>query len=140
MTWMALSIAFIVTLLGDWIILTLYGAAYKDAGGVLIINVWACIFIFFGSAWSKWMLVESRMKMSAFFQFNAMICNVLLNFFLIPKYGIYGASISTLIAAAIGHTLLPLFIKSQRIALKMLILSFNPFSFISTKDENFFKK
>lgn len=126
MIWMALSIALTTTFLADWIILKLYGAEYNDAGGVLIINIWTGIFVFFGSAWSKWMLIENRMKMSAFFQINAMFFNVILNLFLIPRYGIYGAALSSLIAAAIGHTLLPLFIKSQRIAFKMFILSFIP--------------
>jgi len=133
MIWMALSIAIATTLLGDWIILTLYGTAYKDAGSILIINIWTGIFVFFGSAWSKWMLVENRMKMSLFFQINAMAFNVILNLFLIPRFGIYGAALSSLIAAAIGHTLLPLFIKSQRIALKMLMLSFIPIFLINPK-------
>jgi Na+-driven multidrug efflux pump len=79
------------------------------------------------------MLVERRVKMFAFFQINAMIFNIILNILLIPRHGIQGAALSTLIAAAVGHTLLPLFIKSQRIALKMFILSFIPSSAIRTK-------
>jgi len=133
MIWMALTISLLVSFLGEWIILTLYGPAYIDAVGVLIIHVWTGIFVFFGSAWSKWMLVERRVKMFAFFQINAMIFNIILNILLIPRHGIQGAALSTLIAAAVGHTLLPLFIKSQRIALKMFILSFIPSSAIRTK-------
>lgn len=135
MVWSALSIIIVVSLFGEWIIETLYGVAYKDAVGVLAINVWAAIFVFYGSAWSKWMLVEGGMKMSAFFQVNAMFFNVILNLFLIPKYGIYGAALSTLFSSAIGHTLLPLFIKSQRVALKMLVISFNPLFLMPAKNE-----
>ncbi len=133
MIWMAISIALLTTFFGNWIILTLYGLEFKDAASVLIINIWTGVFVFFGSAWSKWMLVENKMKMASFFQINAMIFNVLLNLYLIPKFGIYGAAISSLIAAAIGHTILPLFIKSQRIALKMMLLSFIPVFLINSK-------
>jgi O-antigen/teichoic acid export membrane protein len=140
MIWLAISIALVITFLSDWIILTLYGVAYIDASEVLMINIWTGVFIFFGSAWSKWMLIENRMKMSSFFQVNAMIFNVVLNLILIPKYGIYGAAISTLIAASIGHTVLPLFIKSQRIALKMFLISFFPIYLLRVKNEKLTKK
>ena len=124
--WLALLIAIPMTFLSDWLIRILYGDEFKGAGLVLAINIWAGIFIFFGCAWSKWMLIEGRNKMSAFFQINALLWNVGLNIILIPKFGIYGAALATLIAASIGHIVLPIFIKSQRIALIMFIKSFWP--------------
>ena len=75
------------------------------------------------------------MKTSTLMNVNAMIWNIVLNIFLIPKFGIYGAALSTLIAASIGHTLLPLFIGSQRIALSMFLYSFVPLYLIKN-DEN----
>jgi O-antigen/teichoic acid export membrane protein len=140
MVWMALGIAIVMTFLSDWTVITLYGVAYKDAGSVLMINIWNGVFVFFGCAWSKWMLIENRMKMFSFIQINTMFFNVVLNLILIPRYGIYGASISTLIAASIGHTLLPLFIKSQRIAFKMFLTSFYAIFFIWTNNNDLNKK
>lgn len=140
MIWLAVSIALAMTFLSNWIILTLYGVAYIDAGNVLMINIWTGVFVFFGSAWSKWMLVENRLKMTTFFQINAMLFNVILNLILIPRFGIYGAAISTLIAASIGHTVLPLFIKSQRVALKMFLISFFPVFLLRVKNEDLTKK
>jgi O-antigen/teichoic acid export membrane protein len=126
MVWMAIAIALPMTFLSDWIVKILYGPAYEAAGLVLAINIWTSIFVYFGSAWSKWMIIENRIKMFSLFQVNAMIWNVVLNIIFIPKFGIYGAAWSALIAASVGHIVLPLFIKSQRIALKMFVLSFFP--------------
>ncbi len=136
MIWLAVSIALAMTFLSSWIVMTLYGVAYIDASEVLVINIWTGVFVFFGSAWSKWMFIENRLKMSTFFQINAMFFNIVLNLILIPKYGINGAAISSLIAASIGHTVLPLFIKSQRIALKMLLKSLFPIFLLREKNED----
>jgi O-antigen/teichoic acid export membrane protein len=126
LVWMAIAVALATTFLSDWLVTLLYGEAYKEAGQVLLVHIWTGVFVFFGCAWSKWMLNENKTKTSSLFQINAMFWNVILNMLLIPKYGIYGSALSTLIAASIGHTLLPLFIKSQRIALKMFLYSLVP--------------
>jgi len=126
MVWMAIGVALPITFLSEWVVQILYGPAFAEAGLVLAINMWTGVFVYFGSAWSKWMLIENNMKMAALFQINAMIFNVFLNIILIPKFGICGAAFSTLIAASIGHTILPLFIKSQRIALKMFAMAIFP--------------
>lgn len=123
LVWFAITIAVFISCIGESLILLLYGPEYSGAGKLLTINIWTCIFVFFGSAWSKWMLTENRIKTSLIFQINAMIFNIILNTFLIPIYGVQGAAISSLIAASIGHTLLPIFIRSQRIALVMFLHS-----------------
>lgn len=137
LVWMAIVVAIATSFLSDWLIMFLYGEAYKEAGQVLLIHVWTGVFVFFGCAWSKWMLSENKIKTSSLFQINAMVWNVILNILLIPSYGIYGAAMSTLIAASIGHTLLPLFIRSQRIALLMFIYSLIPIHLLrSANDES----
>lgn len=135
MVWIAICIALPMSFLSDWLVTLLYGAAYSEAGQVLMIYMWAGVFVFFGSAWSKWMLTENRIKTSALFQVNAMLWNVILNIYLIPEFGIYGAALSTLIAASIGHTLLPLFIRSQRIALRMFLHSIVPIYLIKGRKQ-----
>ncbi|MDD5462570.1 MAG: flippase [Methylococcales bacterium] len=126
MVWLAIGIALPMTFLSDWLVTLLYGEAYRAGGQVLMIYIWAAVFVFFGCAWSQWMLIENRTKTPTFFHINTMLWNVILNLFLIPKFGIIGAALSALISASIGHTLLPLFIRSQRIALKMFLYSFIP--------------
>ena len=128
MVWLAVAIALPTTFLAPWVIRVLYGEAFSPASGVLSIHVWAGVFVFFGSAWGKWMLLENRIKMVSFFHINAMVVNLVLNYVLIPRFGILGAGYATFLAASVGHTILPIFIKSQRIALWMLIRSFFIFS------------
>jgi len=139
MIWMALGIAFVMTFLSHWIIATLYGEAYKDAGTVLMISIWKGVFVFFGCAWFQWMLIENRIRMISFFQINILFFNVVLNLILIPRFGINGAAIATLIASSTGHTLLPLFVKSQRIAFRMFLTSFYPI-ILFRETNDFYKK
>ena len=46
MVWMAIAIALPMTFLSDWIINLLYGEQYSQAGSVLMIHIWAGIFVF----------------------------------------------------------------------------------------------
>ena len=54
MIWIAIVIALPMTFLSDWVINLLYGSKYSEAGDVLMIHIWAGIFVFLGVASSKW--------------------------------------------------------------------------------------
>jgi len=119
MVWMAIAIALLMTFLSDWLVELLYGGQYKQAGSVLMIHIWAGIFVFFGTAWSKWMLNENYQITMMKLQLLSMVSNIILNTFLIPSYGIIGAALATLISYSFGHTIFALFFKNQKIAIKM---------------------
>lgn len=103
--WIAISIALPMTFLSDWIINLLYGEQYSQAGSVLIIHIWASIFIFLGVASSKWFVTENLQKYSFYRTFAGVIINILLNYILIPIYGIIGAAVATLVSQAIASYL-----------------------------------
>jgi len=126
MLWMAIGIALPMTFLSDWLVALLFGDAFSDAGGVLMIHIWIGLIVFTGCAWSKWFLNENKMKVYATFSVITLILNIILNIILIPKFGIYGAAVATLLAASIGNILVPIFMKSQRIVLLMLLNSLIP--------------
>lgn len=98
MVWMAISIAVPMTFLSDWIILLLYGSAYADAGAVLMIHIWTAVFVFLGVAFGRYLTAENLTKTQFYRTLLGAIINVLANLVLIPKYGIKGAAIATLIA------------------------------------------
>jgi O-antigen/teichoic acid export membrane protein len=102
MVWTAIAIALPMTFLSDWVIDLLYGGQYNQAGNVLMIHIWAGVFVFLGVASGKWLLTENLQMLSFWRTFNGMIINVILNFVLIPKYGIQGAAIATLISQAVA--------------------------------------
>lgn len=96
----ALAVAIAVNLLAPHLIGLLFGAVYQDAGAILVIHVWAALFIFMRAALSKWILVENLLVFSMITQGFGALVNVILNFYLIPLFGGQGAAIATLISYA----------------------------------------
>jgi len=98
MTWLAIGIALSIAFLANDIIKILFGAQYQDAAGVLQIYIWATVFVFLGVASSQYLLVENYTKISFFRTLIGAIINIILNINFIPKYGINGAAIATVLS------------------------------------------
>ncbi len=98
MIFLAIAIALPVTFLSDWVILLLYGSEYSQAGEVLMIHIWAGIFVFLGVAWSKWILNENKQNLVLISHILGAVINVGLNLYFIDKYGVVGAAYSTIIS------------------------------------------
>lgn len=111
MTWIGIGVALPTAYLSGWIIQLLFGAAYDGAASVLSIHIWAGVFVFMGVASSKYLLAENLQKFSFILRIAACFCNVVLNLFLIPKYGITGAALATVVsqcvASYLGYLLSP---------------------------------
>jgi len=114
MVWMAIAIALPMTFLSDWVVNLLYGEQYNQAGSVLIIHIWAGVFVFLGVASGKWFTSENLQILAFWRTFYGMVANVLLNFWLIPKYGVQGAAIATLVANLIAAFIYDFFNKVTR--------------------------
>ena len=102
MFWMAMFIIIPIFFLSNKIIVTIFGAPYQAAGQVIMVHVWASIFVFWGVASGKWFLVEN---LQVLFLVNTAFgagINVLLNYKLIPIYGITGAAYATLVSYAVA--------------------------------------
>jgi O-antigen/teichoic acid export membrane protein len=112
MVWMAIAIALPMTFLADWLILMLFGQAYQEAGQVLMIHIWASIFVFLGAA-GAFYTIENIAKIFFYKISIGVILNVLLNYYLIP-YGVVYAAISTLIAQAFANYLADLLFNKSR--------------------------
>lgn len=109
----SLPVAVFVSFFADTIIGLLYGSQYDGAGAMLSIHIWSGIFVFLGSASSQYLLAEGFTMVSfSRTAFGALI-NVLLNLWLIPLYGGWGASMATLVAYA-SATFFILFIPRTR--------------------------
>jgi len=98
MVWLAIGIALPMTLLSNNIINLLFGIQYQEAVGVLRIYIWATVFVFLGVATGKYLVVENYTKISFLRTFMGAIINITLNIILIPKYGINGAAIATVLS------------------------------------------
>jgi len=105
MVWMAVAIALPTTFLAPWIIKILFGNDYLPAASVLSIYIWAGVFVFLGVASGKWFIAENLQKYSFYRTLTGAIANIILNFILIPIYGIYGAAFATLVSQIIASYL-----------------------------------
>tara|TARA_B110000977_G_scaffold201050_1_gene293888 strand:+ start:1365 stop:2675 length:1311 start_codon:yes stop_codon:yes gene_type:complete len=114
MAWTAIIIAIATTFMGDWAINFLYGDQYSGASAVLIIHAWAGIFVFLGVASGKWFLSENLQILAFWRVFCGMIINIILNIILIPKYGIQGAAVATLIGQSVAAYFFDFFNKKTR--------------------------
>ena len=111
---LSILIAFITTFLGNWVVEVLYGEQYNQSASVLIIHIWAGVFVFLGVASGKWLLIENIPIFSAINTAIGAIMNVFLNYFLINEIGIKGAALATVISYAFsGYILLALFDKTR---------------------------
>jgi O-antigen/teichoic acid export membrane protein len=114
MVWMAIIIALPMTFLSDWLTQLLFGEAYQKAGQVLMIHIWAGVFVFMGVASGNWFIVENEQMLSFWRTFSGMVVNIVLNFFLIPKYGLEGAAFATLFSQFTAAYLFDMFNKRTR--------------------------
>ncbi|MBE7037954.1 MAG: flippase [Ruminococcaceae bacterium] len=85
-----------ITLLSKYIILILYGNAYMDSVPALRIIVWYTTFSYLGSVRNIWILAENKQKYLWIINLSGALCNVILNYILIPVWGICGASFASL--------------------------------------------
>ena len=87
-----------------FIIRTLFGSAYLGAILVLQIYIWSSLGFFLIAAISTYLISEEKIKLLFFINLLTVFVNVGLNVYLIPRYGLVGAALATLIA----YSLMPL--------------------------------
>ena len=127
MFWLGLAIALPTTFLADWVTLLLYGENYSQTGGVLAIHIWAGIFVFLGVASGKWLLAENYVKKSFCRTAFGAIVNLILNLYLIPRYGLKGAAYATFAAQFSASFLYDFFDPDTRISFYMKCKVLLPF-------------
>ena len=110
----SVSIIIPMTFLGDLVVVSCYGEAYREAGAILILHIWATIFVFIGVASDKWAIAEGKQRYIAINTFAGAVINIVLNIILIPMYGIKGAAVATLIAYAFAAYLMNFVFKDTR--------------------------
>jgi len=124
MVWMAIAIAVPMTFLSEWVVALLYGSKYHEAGSVLMIHIWAGVFVFLGVAGGKWLLSENLQIFSLLNTTIGAFVNIFLNYILIGRIGIQGAAWATFISYFISAYFSLLFWKKTRINFYNLSKSF----------------
>ncbi len=123
--WTAVIIAISISLFAKFILVGFLGGAYLPAAGVLTLHAWACIFVYLGVAGTRWLINENLQFFSMAYTALGAICNITLNFLLIPRYSIYGAALATVIAQCIAAVLANSLNKRTRKIFELQIKAFN---------------
>lgn len=95
---LALPLAVAVTLLSPKLILLLYGDGFTESMKVLRILIWILIPYCVSEVFAHALLASDNQRIDLRVNGISMLCNVLLNLLLIPKFSYLGAAIATLIS------------------------------------------
>jgi O-antigen/teichoic acid export membrane protein len=96
-----LILSIIVSIFSKNIIMALYGQEYAESVFVLQILIWSFFITCLNYPTQGLLNSIGNQKYVAKISFMGTIVNIILNFILIPKYGIYGASMTTVITGII---------------------------------------
>lgn len=115
----AYAIALPMTFAATFIVTLFYGEAYKEAGIILGIHIWAAIFVFIGGAMSIWFVNEGLIKYTLIQTIVGAVMNVALNIVLLPRYGGVGAAIATVISYGFAAYLCNALTRKTMVAFKI---------------------
>ena len=124
--WMAISLSIIVSFIGPYLILILYGTSFKGAGDILIIQIWSSVFISLLMVSNKWLLAENKTKFIFVRGTVGAIINIGLNYKYIPIYGVQAAAYTSLITLVFTSLVIDLFTPSTRRHLFIKLQGFVP--------------
>ena len=130
---MSLSICLVFALFSKFWLHLLYGPAYSTGASVLAIHTWAAVFVFLGVASSQILVAHNLLKISFYRTAIGAGVNIVLNFLLIPLYGIKGAALATLISYAIA-TFGIAFFKDSRAEVSQILKAVKWVNLVKIKD------
>lgn len=110
----ALAVAIAVSFGGKLLISTFFGIEYVASSSILVVHIWAAIFVFMRALFSRWILIEDALVFSLLTQGFGAVVNVVLNYFWINQYGGMGAAYATLISYACSSFIALAFYRKTR--------------------------
>ncbi|MEI6553258.1 MAG: flippase [bacterium] len=118
--WLSVSVAAFITIFAHPIIKILFGEPYLGAVSVLQVYVWAGVGVSIGFVVNQYLLAVNLTKVSFYITLMGAIVNIIMNIILIPKIGIIGAAIATLVAYNIAAFGIIFFKKTRKAGLLIL--------------------
>ena len=84
------------------------------------------LLVYPGLIYGKWYLAEGMQKLSLLISIVCAVCNVILNYFLIAKFGVFGAVYATLVVTFCSYFLFPLFFRKGRQGVRLFLRAMTP--------------
>jgi PST family polysaccharide transporter len=104
--WASILLAACIMLASGPIVSVLFGPEYEQAKTVLAIHAWAGVFAGLGVASSPWFVNAGLLGLRMTFTIAGALMNIGLNALAIPRFGVYGAAVVTLLSYAVSGFLL----------------------------------
>ena len=112
--YISVTVSLMICVLARPIILILYGSEYIQAVAPLRVITWYTAFSYLGVARNAWIVSENKGKYLKYIYVSAAVCNVCLNFILIPIWGPTGAAAASLITQILTTFVIPFLVKGLR--------------------------
>jgi O-antigen/teichoic acid export membrane protein len=124
----AIGICIIMYFISPILINTLYGQAYTASVGILRLYIWSIVGFFMITVLNQFLLAKSKFKTILSISIIGMLLSLILNYILIPIYGIKGAAMTNIVAYTLPFIIVLSLkdLKNQRTAFVNAII--NPFS------------
>ena len=119
--WLCIAYGLFVTAFAKWILLTLYGEKYLGAVSSLSLIVWYTSFSYFGAINSVFMVAEGINKWVPVNSFVGAVTNIILNLLLIPRWGIVGAALASLLTQFMANFLMMLINPQLRKGFRLMV-------------------
>jgi O-antigen/teichoic acid export membrane protein len=126
MFWLGALVGAGAFLFGEFFVVLLFGEEYRAAFLPLVLTIWTGIFISQSVARGVWMVGENLQGYRLVNNLIAVPMNIALNWLLIPKYGVAGASVASLISIGASTWIIPFLFKPMRASNMQMLLSVNP--------------
>ena len=117
--------AFVGTFFSGLIIRWIFGQDYVGAANILSVHIWCGLFISMGVSRGSWLINENIMRFQLYTASLGALVNVVLNLFLIKRYGGVGAAFATLISQVMVSYLATLFVSRKVFLMQSKALLFN---------------
>lgn len=101
--WGSTTVVGVICILAKPIIQISYGANFSGAAGVLAVVMWTAVWAAMGSVSSRYFVIEGMQRKVAVRTGIAAAINFALNLLLIPRIGIMGAAVATLVSTFISN-------------------------------------
>ncbi len=119
MVWISMAFAIFMTFAAP-LVYKLFKPEFAAAAQALSIHVWGSIFVFLGVASGQYLIAEGYSKLAFLRTGVGAIVNILLNLILIPKMGMNGTAIATVIAYGVAAFMVLLPVKTRPQGIMML--------------------
>jgi PST family polysaccharide transporter len=124
LVWLGVAVAAVLTFNASRVISLLYGPGYQEAGAVLALHAWAGVFASLGVASGPWFINAGLTRLRMLNTLAGAVVNIVLNFYVIRRYGVLGAAASTLASYCLAGFVLNALSSRSRPMFRLQLRSF----------------